>query len=129
MKHWRDNSEILENHSLSQDGINVTYAGHAGVSSTTSVACWSKAKMKWWVGARSPIWAAMDYTRSIADIDWLVPKIHCPICNMLFPKYDCEICQRNHVVIVYMVLTVFYYLYTVGICLLSDVLISTLCVK
>ena len=33
------------------------------------------------------------------------------------------------IVIVYMALTVLYYLYTVGICLLSDVLISTLCVS
>ena len=49
-------------------------------------------------------------------------------CHMLFPQHDCEICQCNHIVIVHMVLTVLYYLYTVGICLLSDVLISTLCV-
>ena len=48
---------------------------------------------------------------------------------MLFPRYDCEICQCTHIVIVYMALTVLYYLYTVDICLLSDVLISTLCVS
>ena len=50
-------------------------------------------------------------------------------CNMLFPQYDCEICQCTHIVIVYMALIVLYYLYTVGICLLSDVLIITLCVE
>ena len=44
---------------------------------------------------------------------------------MLFPQYDCEICQCSHIVIV---LTVLYYLHTVGICLLSDVLINVLCV-
>ena len=43
------------------------------------------------------------------------------LCNMLFSQYDCEICQCTHIVIVYMALTVLYYLYTVGICLLSDV--------
>ena len=48
---------------------------------------------------------------------------------MLFPQYDCEICQCTYIVIVYMTLIVLYYLYTVGICLLSDVLIITLCVE